>query len=76
MVDDGSIDLLGFFSQAFQHGFGGTSLSLGVGILFREMLLDEFEERLLRIRLSPCSLLLSPHGAQDRKISSCYSSRL
>ena len=52
MVDDGSIDLLGILGQAFQHCLGGTALSSGVGILFGEMLLNEFEERLLRIRLS------------------------
>ena len=76
MEDDGSIDLLGIFRQAFQHCFGGTALSSRVGILFGKMLLNEFEERLLRIRLSRCSLLLSSHGGQDRKTSSCDSSRL
>ena len=76
VVDDGSIDLLGIMGQAFQHCLGGTALSSGVGILFGEMLLNEFEERLLRIRLSRFSLLLSSHGGQDRKTSSCDSSRL
>ena len=76
MEDDGSIDLLGIFRQAFQHCFGGTVLSSRVGILFGEMLLNKFEERLLRIRLSRYSLLLSSHGGQDRKTSSCDSSRL
>ena len=75
MVDDGSIDLLRIMGQAFQHCLGGTALSPRVGILFGEMLLNEFEERLLRIRLSRCSLLLSSHGGQDRKTSSCDSSR-
>ena len=74
--DDGSIDLLGIFRQAIQHCFGGTALSSRVGILFGKMLLNEFEERLLRIRLSRYSLLLSSHGGQDRKTSSCDSSRL
>ena len=76
VVDDGSIDLLGIMGQAFQHCLGGTALSSGVGILFGEMLLNEFEERLLRIRLSRISLLLSSHGGQDRKTSSRNSSRL
>ena len=76
MENDGSIDLLGIFRQAFQHCFGGTALSSRVGILFGKMLLNEFEERLLRIRISHRSLLLSSHGGQDRKTSSCDSSRL
>ena len=76
VVDDGSIDLLGILGQAFQCCFGWTALSSRVGILFGEMLLHEFEERLLRIRLSRSSLLLSSHGGQDRKTSSCDSSRL
>src|ERR1019366_2734554 len=76
VVDDGSIDLLGILGQAFQCCFGWTALSSRVGILFGEMLLHEFEERLLRIRLSRCSLLLSSHGGQDRKTSSRDSARL
>jgi hypothetical protein len=76
VVDDGSINFLGIMGQAFQHCLGGTALSSRVWILFGEMLLNKFEERLLRIRLSRCSLLLSSHGGQDRKTSSCDSSRL
>ena len=76
MVDDGSIDVLGILGQAFQYCLGGTALSSRVRILFGEMLLHEFEERLLGIRLSLCSLLLSSHGGQDRKTSSCGSSWL
>ena len=40
------------------------------------MLFHEFEEGLLRIRLSLYFLLLSSHGGQDRKTSSCNTSRL
>src|SRR6202158_1802337 len=76
VVDDGSIDLLGILGQAFQCCFGGTALSSRVGILFGEMLLNEFEERLLTIRLSRCSLFLSSHRGSARKTSPCDSSRL
>jgi hypothetical protein len=47
--DDGSIDLLRILGQAFEHCLGRTALSSRVRILFGKMLLNEFEERLLRI---------------------------
>ena len=69
VVDNSGIDFLGFSRQTFQERFRGTPLSSGIRIFFREMLLHEFEKRLLRIRVSPWSFRPSPYGLQDRKTS-------
>ena len=74
--DNRRIYLLGFLRQPFECQLWRTPLSVGVRISIREVLFHKFEERLLRIRLSLYFLLLSSHSGQDRKTSSCNTSRL
>src|SRR5258708_16370611 len=69
MEDDSGIDFLRLLREEFHHCFGGAPLSSGIGILLREMVLHNFEQRLLGIGLRIWHLGFSPYSLQDRKPS-------